>query len=447
MTDQNNLLDTLDELLTKAKALGADSADAVFVRDTSLSVTRRLGETEHLERSEGADLGLRVFVGKQQAIVSSSDTTPDALDQLTERAIAMARSVPEDTYCGLAEPNQLSKAVLELESCDDTEPSAESLVELATKAEDAALAVPGVTNSEGGEAGWGRTNIAVAATNGFARAYSRSGHNISASVLAGEGTAMERDYDYDSTVFGEDLRDAAEIGKSAGEKAVKRLNPQTAETAQVPVILDPRVSHSIIGHLSGAINGSSVARGTTFLKDKMRQLIFPKNINIVDDPHRHRGLKSKPFDGEGLPTTEQNIVENGVLQSWILDLRSARQLGLESTGHASRGTSSPPSPSATNLYLEAGILSPAELMKDIKSGFYITEMIGFGINGLTGDYSRGATGFWIENGEITYPVSEMTVAGNLNDMFMNLTAADDLVFRYGTDAPTLRIDGMTVAGI
>lgn len=446
MAQHTDNLNILTDLLKKAKDLGADAADGVFVEDISLSVSQRLGETEHLERSEGADIGLRVFKGKKQAIVSSSDVSAEALAELAERAVAMAGSVPEDPYCGLADPDQLAGEVPDLESFDPTEVSAEALVEKARQAEEAALAVDGVTNSEGGNASFGQTHVAVAATNGFARAYSRSGHSISASVLAGEGTGMERDYDYDSCVFLEDLRDAAEIGRIAGEKAVKRLNPRKVETQQVPVVYDPRVSRSIVGHLSAAINGSSVARGTTFLKEKMGKVIFPENITIIDDPHRKRGLRSKPFDGEGIATQRRNIVERGELKSWILDLRSARQLGLETTGNAARGTSSPPSPSATNLYLEAGSLSPEELMADIKQGFYVTELIGMGVNGITGDYSRGATGFWIEDGKISYPVSEMTVAGNLNDIFANLTAADDLEFRYGTDAPTLRIDGMTVAG-
>jgi len=257
---------------------------------------------------------------------------------------------------------------------------------------------------------------------------------------------MERDYDYDSKVYGEDLSSPVGIGRSAGEKAVRRLNPKKASSAQVPVIYDPRVSNSLVGHLAGAVNGSSVARGTTFLKDKMGEKLFPEAVTIVDDPHRIRGLRSKNFDGEGVGTKRLSVVEDGVLKSWILDLRSARQLGLETTGHASRGTSSPPSPSTTNLYLEAGSLTHEELIADIKEGLYITEMMGFGINGITGDYSRGASGFWIENGTISYPVSELTIAGNLMDMFAHLTAADDLEFRYGTNAPTIRVEGMTVAG-
>ncbi|MBT3991330.1 MAG: TldD/PmbA family protein [Rhodospirillaceae bacterium] len=446
MTDGSNKLNLLEDLLAKAKAKGADTADAVYIESQSLAVAQRLGNPEKLERSESADIGLRALVGKRQAIVSSSDSSPEALEELVERVIAMAKAVPEDPYCGIADPDQLATEIHDIDSFDPSEPSAETLVDWANRAEEAARAIDGITNSEGAEAGWGQATVSVAATNGFAQTYSGSHYSLSASVLAGEGTAMERDYDYTGAVYAEDLMSPEEIGRSAGEKAVKRLNPQKAETAQVSVIYDPRVSRGIVGHLASAINGSSIARDTSFLKDQMDQQIFGDNINIYDDPHRPRGLRSKPFDGEGVANQKRKIIDGGTLTTWILDLRSSRQLGLETTGHASRGTGSPPSPSATNVYLEPGSQSPTELMSDIKAGLYVNELIGMGINGLTGDYSRGAAGFWIENGELTYPVSEITIAGNLKDMFRNLTPADDLEFRYGVDAPTLRIDGMTLAG-
>ena len=446
MTDSSNMLNLLEDLLAKAKAKGADAADAVHIESQSVAVAQRLGNPEKLERSESADIGLRALVGKRQAIVSSSDINPDALDELVERVVAMAKSVPEDPYCGLAEPDQLATEIVDVDSCDPNEPTAETLVDWANRAEETARAIDGITNSEGAEAGWGRATVSVAATNGFAQTYSGSHYSLSASVLAGEGTGMERDYDYTGAVYADDLMSPEEVGQSAGEKAVKRLNPQKAETAQVPVIYDPRVSRGIVMHLASAINGSSVARDTSFLKDKMGEQIFSESVTIYDDPHRARGLRSKPFDGEGVANQKRKIIEDGVLTTWILDLRSSRQLGLETTGHASRGTGSPPSPSATNVYLEPGSQSPADLMSDIESGLYVTELIGMGINGLTGDYSRGAAGFWIENGEVAYPVSEITVAGNLKDMFKNLTAADDLEYRYGIDAPTLRIEGMTLAG-
>ncbi|MBX6322039.1 MAG: TldD/PmbA family protein, partial [Rhodospirillaceae bacterium] len=348
---------------------------------------------------------------------------------------------------GLAGPGEISRRLPDLDIADPDEPDPGRLKAHAAAAEEAALAVRGVTNSEGGEAAWGRARIALAASNGFAGSYTRSSHSVSVSVLAGEGTKMERDYDYSSAVYGADLEDPVVVGRRAGEKAVRRLNPRKAATCRCPVIFDPRVANSIIGHLASAINGGAVARGTTFLKDRMGARLFPAGVTIVDDPHRPRGLRSRPFDGEGLPTERRAVVADGALTTWLLDLRSGRQLGLPSTGHAVRGTTSPPAPAPTNLYMEPGTLTPAELIAETGTGFYVTDLIGFGVNLVTGDYSRGAAGFWIENGALAYPVSEVTIAGNLKDMFAALTPANDLVFRYGTDAPTLRIDGMTVAGV
>ncbi|NVJ92939.1 MAG: TldD/PmbA family protein [Methylocystaceae bacterium] len=446
MSQHQNNLDLLNDLISRAKKFGADEADAVMVQGVSLSLSQRLGKPENMERSEGQDLGLRVLIGKRQAIVSSSDFNTDSLDELAERCVSMARVVPEDPFCGLADSAQLATSFPDVEGYDPYEPDEQTLISWATKAEEAARAVEGVTNSEGAEAGWGRNDVAIVGSNGLSHAYSSSGCSISASVLAGSGTGMERDYDYTTAVFAEDLTDPEIVGRTAGEKAVARLNPRKVPTKQVPVIYSTRVSNGLLGHLSGAINGNSVARGTSFLKDKLGKQIFASNITIVDDPHRKRGLRSKPMDGEGLANKKRNFVEDGVLQSWVLDLRSSRQLGMESTANASRGTGSSPSPSVSNFYMEAGDLSLQELMADIKDGFYITELIGMGVNGVTGDYSRGAAGFWIENGQIAYPVSEMTIAGNLKDMFLNLTPASDLEFRYGTNAPSIRIDGLTVAG-
>ena len=446
MAENNKSLTLLDSIIGKATAAGADAADAVFMESVSLSLAQRLGKREHLARSESADLGLRVFIGARQAIVSSSDSSVPVMDELVERAVAMARSVPEDPFCGLADPGQLAVDFPDLEVCDEQEPDAETLSERAAEAEDAARAVPGVTNSEGAEASWGRSRIAIASTNGFSQSRSGSRHSLSVSVLAGEGTAMERDYDYVTTVHGDDLPSPADIGRSAGEKTVNRLNPQKASSASVPVVYDPRVANSLVRHLAGAVNGTTVARGTTFLKDKTGAQIFPAAITIVDDPLRPRGLGSKSFDGEGVGTKRLDIIEAGVLTSWIMDLRSARQLGLSTTGHAGRGISSPPSPTTTNLYMQASDVTSGELMSDIKAGLYVTEMMGFGVNTITGDYSRGASGYWIENGELAYPVNEVTIAGNLEHMFGHLSAADDLEFRYATNAPTLRVEGMTVAG-
>jgi PmbA protein len=439
-------LDLLDDLLARARKAGADAADAVFMHGAAVTIAERLGRPEKLERAEGRDLGLRVFVGKRQAIASSTDFAPKALDELATRAVAMAKAVPEDPFCGIAEPAELAKTVPNLDLCDPEEPTTETLMARLRAAEHAARAVPGVTNSEGAEAGWNRVEIALAASNGFRNAYPVSHSAVSVSVVAGEGTGMERDYDFSSAIYGSELESAELVGRRAGEKAVKRLNPRKVATAKVSVVFDPRVANSLVGHLAGAINGAGIARGVSFLKDKMGQRLFPAGIDIVDNPLRRRGKASRPFDGEGLATVERRLIEDGMLKTWVLDLRSARQLGLKSTGNAARGTSSPPGPSTSNLYLAPGKLSPAELMADIDSGFYCTELIGFGVNNVTGDYSRGAAGFWIEKGEIAYPVSEITIAGNLKDMFLNLRPANDLDFRYGTNAPTLRVEGLTVAG-
>ncbi|HTY65345.1 MAG TPA: TldD/PmbA family protein [Alphaproteobacteria bacterium] len=446
MTDASPHLNFLSDLLRAAKRAGADSADAVLVEGWSISHRRRLGKLEKLERSEGQDLGLRVFVGRRQAIVSSSDRSQATIEPLVERAIAMARAAPEDPFCGLADPADVAKSIPDLDLLDPVEPATDLLVERARAAEETALAVKGITNSEGAEASWSRSLVAVAATNGFAASYARSGHSLGVSVIAGEGTAMETDGDWSSTVHGGDLEKPETVGRRAAERTLRRLGPRKIETCKCPIVFEPRVANGIVRHLAGAINGSAIARGTSFLKSKLGMQIFPASITIVDDPLRKRGLASRPVDGEGIATQRRNIIDRGTLTTWILDLRSARQLGLKSTGHASRGTSSPPGPSTTNLWLEPGSVPPQALLGDIKAGLYVTELAGMGVNQVTGDYSRGASGLWIENGALTYPVSEVTVAGNLAEMFQHVSAANDLEFRYGTDAPTLRIDGMTVAG-
>lgn len=438
--------DLLHSLIEKALRLGADAADVLIVNGVSLNVSQRMGNREDLERAEANDLGLRVFIGKRQAIVSSTDTSTDTLNELVERAVAMAKVATEDPFCGLADENFLAKNWKELDLYDSNESTAEELYNRAAIAEDAARAHPGITNSEGADASWSTNTVHLATSHGFCGSYKSSSYSISTAVVAGEGTEMERDYDYSLSRHLGDLEDPGEIGRRAGERAIKRLNPRKVETAQVPVILDPRISGGVLGHFTSALTGPAVARGTSFLKEHMDKPVFPENVTVIDDPHRLRGLASKPFDGEGVTNQKTILVEAGVLKSWILDSSSARQLELQTTGHARRGTSSPPSPSTTNLYMTPGVLSPDALLENIESGFYVTELIGFGVNQITGDYSRGAAGFWIENGEVTYAVSEVTIAGNLKDMFMNLTPADNLEFRYATNAPTLRIDGMTVAG-
>jgi PmbA protein len=440
-----NPLDLLSDLIVRARTAGADVADAVLISGTSLSVARRLGETEHVERAEGRDLGLRVFLGKRVAIVSATTVDPSRFTELAERAVAMAEVVPEDPFAGLAD-TAAPPQERDLELDDPGEPDTAALIARAAAAEEAALAVHGVTNSEGAEAGFGRTEAVLVTSAGFAGRSVRSWHSVSASALAGSGTAMQRDYDSHSAVHLSDLDDPAAIGRSAGERAVARLNPARPKTARLPVLYDPRVAGSLLGHLAGAINGAGVARGTSFLKDRLGQRIFRAGIEVHDDPLRRRGLRSRLFDGEGTPTATRDLIADGVLTTWLLDSRSARQLGMVSTGHASRGTGGPPSPSPTNLFLEAGALSPAELMADIKLGLYVNELIGMGVNGVTGDYSRGASGFMIRDGALAEPVAELTIAGHLLEMFAALVPADDLRFRRGTDSPTVRIDGMTMAG-
>jgi PmbA protein len=434
----------LADLLAHARRAGADEADAVLFSGTSLSVSRRLGQIEHVERSEGRDLGLRVFVGDRSAIVSASAIDEAAFADMAQRAVAMARVVPADPLSSVAPLRDIPPADLDLD--DPSEPDAQALGELAGIAEDAARSMPGITNTEGADAGFSRSEAVLATSRGFSGSYRRTGHSVSATALAGTGTGMQRDYDYSSAVYAADLDDPAGIGRRAAEQALARLNPTRPKTARMSVVYDPRVSSSLLGHLSGAVNGASVVRGTSFLKERMGQRIFAHGVTVRDDPRRRRGLRSRPFDGEGQPTAPLDIIADGILTSWILDSRSARQLGLTSTGHAARGTFGPPGPSATNLYLEPGTLSPSELMADITEGLYVTELIGSGVNGITGDYSRGAAGFMIRNGALAEPVAEITIAGNLTEMFATLTPANDLRFRRGTDAPTIRIDGMMLAG-
>ncbi|MBS0472448.1 MAG: TldD/PmbA family protein [Proteobacteria bacterium] len=443
---RKNTQEILAAVLEGAKRAGADAADALLVENIAASVSYRLGKLEDIERAESQDLGLRVFIGQKVAFISSTDFSPDSLAQLPARAVAMAKMAPEDIYAGLAPRERLAKTFPELDIEDKSEPSAETLVDWARGVEGAAMAVKGVTNSEGGSASFNRTAVALATSEGFSGGYSGTSSSLGVAVIAGEGTAMERDYDYASARHVVDLEGADAVGKRAGELTVKRLNPRKVKSQAAPIVYDPRVSSSLVGHFVSAISGTSIARGVSFLKDRMGQQVFAEDVTIVDDPHRRRGLRSKPFDGEGVANRRWALAEKGVLKTWLLDCASAKQLGLETTGHAARGTGGPPAPSPTNLYMEPGALAPKALIADIKSGFYVTELIGMGVNGVTGDYSRGAAGFWIENGEIAYPVSEITIAGNLKDMFLHLTPANDLEFKHGTNAPTIRIEGMTIAG-
>jgi PmbA protein len=436
----------ITSVITSARKAGADAADALLYESASLSASRRMRNPEGLERSESAGFSLRVFIGKRSAVVSSSDTGKDVIPELLERVVAMAKLAPEDPYVGLAPAELLARDIPDLDLYDGNEPKAEWLQEQCAKAEDAALAVKGITNSEGADASYGATHFTLATSNGFAGNYHSSYASVSVSVLAGEGTSMERDYDFASARHLADLAAPEQIGATAAERTLARLHSRKVASQAVPIVFDPRVGRELLGAFTGAINGSSIARGTSFLKDAMGRTVFGESIRIIDDPLRKRGLNSRPFDGEGVKTQKLVLVEKGVLQTWLLDMRSSAKLGLVTTGNATRSLSSPPSPSTSNVYLEAGKISPAELIDDIKQGFYVTELSGMGVNLVTGDFSQGASGFWIENGQKTYAVSEVTIAGKLQDMFTHLTPASDLEFRYSTNTPTLRIEGMMVAG-
>jgi len=444
--DQSALSDLAQRLVEAARKAGADAADAVAVRGMSQGVEVRDGRVEEAERSEGDDVGLRVIVGRRQAVVSTNDIAGEGAAKLAERAVAMARVAPDDPYIGLADPALLAHDWPDLDMLDPAMPSTAELERRALEAEAAGLAVEGVTRSSGASASCGIGGMVLVTSTGFHGAYLRSSQGISMTAIAGLGTAMERDYDFTSAIHASDLASPQAIGRSAGERAVARLNPHKVATCKVPVVFDPRVSNSLVGHLVGAVNGASIARKSSFLKDRMGEQLFDGAIRIIDDPLRVRGLRSQPFDAEGVAVKKLAIIDGGVLTSWLLDCATARELGLATTGHAHRGVSSSPSPGAYNLHMEPGKLAPAELMADIKEGFYVTDLIGSGVNGVTGDYSRGAAGFWIENGKPTYAVSEVTIAGHLLAMFKSLTPANDLEFRYGVNAPTLRIEGLTVAG-
>lgn len=437
----------LEDALSRARKAGADAADAMLSSGESLSVSVRLGALEDVGRAEHEELGLRVFTGTRSASISSTDLSPAALDTLAERAVAMAREAPEDEWAGLAPVERLLKGNVPNLDLDDGDPGDPALFKTrALAAEDAARAVPGVTNSEGAGASASRGIWALATSHGFSGAYAVTGHSISASVLAGQAGAMERDHAHHSARHARLLESPEQVGRRAGERAVARLNPGKVNSGSMPVILDPRVGSSLLGHLAGAISGGAITRKTSFLLDALGTPIFAPGIRIHDDPHRPHGLRSRPFDGEGLPVSPIVLVENGSLETWLLDSAAARQLGLEPTGHASRGIGGAPGTGPSNLYLENGRVPPQTLMEDIRYGIYVTDLIGQGVNLITGDYSRGAAGFLIENGEITRPVSEITVAGTLQSMFRELVPANDLEFRYGINVPTLRIDGMTVAG-
>ena len=443
MTCINTLCAKLLELSLKA---GADQVSASAAMTEGLQASARDGVIEDIGRSETLDVGVRVIVGNRQACVSASSRSDAALAEMAERAVAMAREAPEDPYCALPEDSAIGAPFADLDLSDPTMADAQRLREDALAIDAAALAVPGVAKSEGSSASWRRSDIALVLSNGFTGQRQGSFWSASCSAIAGDGLGMERDYAYGVARWRDDLRALTEIGREAGERAARRVNPRKAPTKSVPVIFDQRLASSIIGHFLGAINGASVARGSSYLGDKMGAQLFPAGFTITDDPLQPRGLGSRPFDGEGLASRRNVLVEDGVLQSWLLDSSTARQLDLASTASASFGIGSPPRPSSSNVTLTPGERSPQEMIAGIEDGFFVTEMLGASINPTTGDYSRGASGFWIEKGELAGPVTEATVAGNLIEMFAALEAATDLPTDRALKVPTLLIEGCHVAG-
>ena len=442
--DSTSLLSRASELVELALKAGAEKADAVVVRSRSKSVSVRLGKVESTEASESDDFSLRVFIGKQVASVSANPGFD--LNALAERAVAMARVSPEDPFAGLADEADLARSYPDLDLYDPTEVSSDALRDAALAAEEAALAVDGVSNSVGAGASAGMGGLVLVTSHGFSGSYQASRFGRSVGVIAGEGTQMERDHDYDSRLFFAELDPADEIGKRAGERAVRRLNPRQVETGKnITVVFDPRVARGFVGHIAGAINGASVARKTSFLRDSMGKQVLKSGLNITDDPLKVRGSSSRPFDGEGVLGQKLVMIEDGVLNHWFLSSSAARELGLHTNGRGARGGSAV-SPSSTNLALEPGTVAPEDLIREVGTGFYVTELIGQGVNMITGEYSRGATGFWIENGELAFPVSGVTIASNLKDMFMRVTAANDIDRKFGVAAPTIAIEGMTLAG-
>ncbi len=437
----------LHDVVAAARKAGADAAEAVFAERQSLSVGVRLGELEEVEREEAKDLGLRVFVGRRSATVSGSDVSPEARAKLIERAVAMARLAPEDPYAGFAPRDRLAKGPFpELDLVDAYEPTAETLETQAREAEEAARAVEGVTNSDGGSSSWSSTAWRLVTSDGFSGLHAATGFGISASAIAGEGAGMERGGEGRSVRHAQDLPTPQAIGDKAGRQAVSRLNARKIGSTTAPVIFENRLAMSLIGPLIGAISGPSIARGTSFLKDKLGQRIFAPGVQLTEDPHRVRGLGSAPFDDEGVATVRRALIDDGVLTTWLLNSASARQLNLETTGHASRGSAGPPGVSTHNLTLEPGDLDLAGLMGQAKDGLFITSMFGPSLNGNTGDWSVGCSGFWFENGQIAYPVTEITVAGNLIDIYGRLVVGSDLEIRGASNSPSILVDGLAIAG-
>lgn len=438
----DDLLSLAGEAVSHARKLGADAVHAVAADGRSTEISVLDGKIEKVEQAEARDISLKVFVGKSSASISGSVLTREAIHRLAENALRMAKLAPPDPWAGVAEPGQLATEIPELDLAANDLPDPQRLEDIAKRAEAAALAVKGVTKSSGAGASRSETSVGIVISNGFSQGYRRTGVGVSMSAIAGEGLAMQRDYDYSSAVHFVDLREPEAVGHSAGERAVERLNPRKVKSQSVPVIYDRRVASGLIGHLLGAINGAAIARGTSFLKESLGQPVFAPGIDIIEDPHMLRGHGSRPFDGEGLACQRRNLIDKGILTGWTLDLRAARQLGLAPTGQGSRG-----GPSTSNVFLPAGSETPEDQISAISQGLYVTELIGSSINNVTGDYSRGASGFWIDNGQLSYPVSEITIAGNLRDMFRTVRPASNLEFRSSVSAPNCLVEGLTIAGV
>ena len=444
----NNTAEIADRLLALATKAGADQADVLAVTGTSVSISVRNGALDQAERSERTDVGLRVLVGQRQACVSTGDLSAASLERLASRAVDMARLAPDDATLGLADAGDLSdvRSAEGLELADPAaEPEAATLQEHALRAEAAARAVAGVTKIDSAGASYGRSDFFLAASNGFRGGYAQTGSSVSCTAISGDGTAMERDYAYDSRAFAADLRTPEWIGTLAGERTVARAGARKSPAGAVPVLYDERVASGLIGHLIGAINGMAIVRGASWLRDALGEFVLPEALSLTEEPRRIRAMSSRPFDAEGLPTVERVLVDKGRLTGWVLDLGTARKLGLKSTANAARGTSNGPSPSTTNLRLTQGTKSREELIRDMGTGLIVTSMLGASINPTTGDYSRGASGFWVENGEIAYPVNECTIAGNLRDMLRRVTPANDAQEHKSTIVPSLLVEGLTVA--
>ncbi len=435
-------------LLEAARSAGAETADALAVAGTSVSIDIRAGKLEQAERSEATEVGLRVLIGGRQACVSASDVSPATFARLAERAVAMAREAPADAYAGLAEREQLAQhwhlAAYELAD-PGPEPSAATLEHNARIAEDAAKAHDGITQVEA-SAGYSQRTLHLATSNGFSGGYARTSHSLSAVAFTGTGTEMERDWAGEGRIWSADMPDAAEIGSLAAARALSRAGATRPVTGTYTVLFDERISSSLIGHLLSAVNGASVARGSSWLRDALGTQILPTGLSVIEDPHRPRISGSRPFDGEGLPSQRRMIVQDGVLTGWTLDLSTGRQLGMASTASASRSTSSPPTPSTSNIDLTQGTASRGDLIRDMGTGLLVTSMMGSTINPTTGDYSRGASGFWVQNGVVQYPVNECTIAGNLRDMLLRIIPANDARAHLATRVPSILIEGMTLAG-